>query len=319
MMYINGLGLVEDPTTFAVPTSSVKAYHPTTEGTGFDDILKNFTTQNNGKTYTLKQIFEEASNIYGLPEKLLECVAYRESSFNVNSTSHTGAMGLMQLMPGTAAELGVTDAYDPYQNIMGGAKYLKQLYDRFSGDLSLTLAAYNAGPGAVQRAGGIPSDGVRNYVTSILDMYQNKTVTVPNLLVTVNGATNQDKPWLPGGSTNAPLVKPDAVPATTENKEAPTDETLNNLANVLNSIDYREILQTQLTNQYYSSMLNIISGMGDDSDNGDSGSNSSLSDLYMLGVQQQLGISNLNNTNRSADAILKALQAYAAGTGLLDT
>ena len=124
---------------------------------------------------------------------------------------------------------------------------------------------------------------------------------------------------MPGGSTNAPLVKPDAVPPATENNKTSTDEALNNLANALNNTDYREILQTQLTNQYYSSMLNIISGMGDDNNNDDNGSNSSLSDLYLLGVQQQLGLSNLNNTNSSTDAILKALQAYAAGTGLLDT
>lgn len=309
MMYVNGLGYVEDPTTFAVPSSRVKAYHSKSEGTGFDEILKNYTAENNGKTYTLKEIFEEAAELFGLPESLLESVAYRESGFDVNSTSSSGAMGLMQLMPGTAAELGVTNAYDAYQNIMGGAKYLKQLYDRFGGDLSLTLAAYNAGPGAVSRAGGIPSDSVRSYVSSILNMMQNATVTVPNMTVTVNSpSSTADSVNSTGSSTGS----------TNATGTTAANTAINTTTNTDINIDYREILQTQLTNQYYNNMLNIISGMGDDSDSDDD-DNSSLTDLYRLGVQQQLGITNLNSSNSSTEAILKAIQAYAAGTSLLDT
>jgi hypothetical protein len=187
MIYIEGLGYVEEPTSVVAPTSQVKT-NQTTDGTSFDDVLNNITSTSSGQTYTLKQIFEEASSTYGIDEKLLEAVAYRESGFNADATSSSGAQGIMQLMPSTAKGLGVTDSYDAYQNIMGGAKYLKQLYDSFNGDLSLTLAAYNAGPGAVRRAGGVPSTGVQNYVTSVLSLYDSG-VNVPNTTVTTNAAS----------------------------------------------------------------------------------------------------------------------------------
>ncbi|MCM1003334.1 MAG: lytic transglycosylase domain-containing protein, partial [Candidatus Gastranaerophilales bacterium] len=93
--------------------------------------------------------------------------------FNPNATSHCGAMGLMQLMPATAQGLGVTNAYDAEQNIEGGTKYLKGLMDRFGNDKSLALAAYNAGPNAVKKYGGIPPYAeTQNYVKSVLGKYE---------------------------------------------------------------------------------------------------------------------------------------------------
>lgn len=89
----------------------------------------------------------------GLPAGLVSAVVRVESGGNPNATSSAGAMGLMQLMPGTAASLGVTDAYDPVQNLYGGARYLKGLIDRYGGDVRLALAAYNAGPGTLSRLG----------------------------------------------------------------------------------------------------------------------------------------------------------------------
>lgn len=315
MIYINGLGYVEDPTTFAVPSKSVKAYHPKSEGTGFDEILKNYTTENNGKTYTLKQIFEEAAKEFGLPESLLESVAYRESGFNVNSTSNSGAMGLMQLMPGTAAELGVTDAYDAYQNIMGGAKYLKQLYDRFDGDLSLMLAAYNAGPGAVARADGIPSDRVARYVSEILNMMENASVTVPDIRVTVDAsdktdmADNTDRIDNTGRTDNTDK---------TNNTDGTAGSITDNTGNKAAGIDYRELLNTVLLNQYYNNMIDIVGEMGSNADDEEDGGDGSLADLYSLGMQQQLGLNNSNSDIRSTQDIVKAAQAYAAGASLLD-
>ncbi|MEA3402282.1 MAG: lytic transglycosylase domain-containing protein [Armatimonadota bacterium] len=100
-------------------------------------------------------IIRHAAESYGLGEDLLHAVIQAESGYNPRCTSSAGAVGLMQLMPGTARALGVSDAYDPVQNVLGGARYLREQLDRF-GDLSLALAAYNAGPGAVQRHGGIP-------------------------------------------------------------------------------------------------------------------------------------------------------------------
>ena len=95
----------------------------------------------------LMSIFEEAADTYGVDVNLLTAIAKQESNFTADATSSSGAMGIMQLMPATARGLGVSDAYDPYQNIMGGAKYIGQLLSRYDGDVSLALAAYNAGSG----------------------------------------------------------------------------------------------------------------------------------------------------------------------------
>jgi soluble lytic murein transglycosylase-like protein len=116
----------------------------------------------------LDAIFNRASAEYGVPLNLLKAVARAESGFDPNATSRCGAMGVMQLMPGTARALGVTDAYDPEQNIMGGAKFLSQMLGEFNGDVQLALAAYNAGPGAVRKYGGIPPYAeTQNYVKTV--------------------------------------------------------------------------------------------------------------------------------------------------------
>ena len=94
----------------------------------------------------LDSLFEAASKKYNVPCNLLKAVAKTESNFSSDATSSCGAMGIMQLMPATAAELGVNDAYDPGQNIMGGAKLLSKLLDQFNGNTELAVAAYNAGP-----------------------------------------------------------------------------------------------------------------------------------------------------------------------------
>jgi soluble lytic murein transglycosylase-like protein len=105
---------------------------------------------------------------FDLSPALMEAVVWQESRWNENARSPVGAQGLAQLMPGTARYLGV-DANDPFANLEGGARYLREQLDRFGGDLEKALAAYNAGPGRVERAGGIPNiRETRHYVAAIM-------------------------------------------------------------------------------------------------------------------------------------------------------
>ncbi|MCM1495052.1 MAG: lytic transglycosylase domain-containing protein [Bacteroides sp.] len=112
--------------------------------------------------------FQQAADTYNISVDLLKAVARQESGFQTNIVSSAGAIGVMQLMPGTAAYLGVTDPYNAEQNIMGGAKLLSELSARYNGDLSLTLAAYNAGAGAVDKYGTVPPyQETQNFVAKI--------------------------------------------------------------------------------------------------------------------------------------------------------
>lgn len=110
---------------------------------------------------------------FDLSPSLLEAVVWQESRWNENAVSPVGAQGLAQLMPGTARYLGV-DSRDPFQNLEGGARYLREQLDRFDGDLEKALAAYNAGPGRVERAGGIPNiRETQAYVAAIMGRLAN--------------------------------------------------------------------------------------------------------------------------------------------------
>jgi soluble lytic murein transglycosylase-like protein len=116
---------------------------------------------------------------YGVDPYLIYCLMSQESSFITSATSHKGAQGLMQLMPGTAARYGVTNPYDVAQNIKGGTRYLKDLLKMFNGRVDLALAGYNAGEGAVMKYGNTipPYNETRNYVRLILKRYTKKPTT----------------------------------------------------------------------------------------------------------------------------------------------
>lgn len=115
---------------------------------------------------------EDAAEKFQIPVEFIKGVVKVESNFNYKAKSPVGAMGLMQLMPRTATSLGVSDPYDPRQNIMGGTKFLRRLANRYKGDMVQVLSAYNAGPGAVAKHdGGIPYTGAERYVRAVLDAY----------------------------------------------------------------------------------------------------------------------------------------------------
>ena len=125
-----------------------------------------------------------AASKHGIDPALLAGLVKQESGFNPNAGSPAGARGLTQLMPGTAAGLGVTNVLDPIQNLDGGAKYLRQQLDAFGGDVTRALAAYNAGPGAVQRYGGVPPYAeTQNYVRIVqANAAQYRAAATPSIL-----------------------------------------------------------------------------------------------------------------------------------------
>ena len=180
MLFIEGIGYVNEP---VYTTNRTQAASETTNR--FDTVLQTETdkltrNEQSEQTKSLDVIFKEASEKYGVSEKLLKAIAYTESGFQANATSSAGAMGIMQLMPSTANAYGVTDPYDAYQNIMGGAAVMQKLLQMFQGNQSLAIAAYNAGCGNVQKYGGIPPfSETQNYVQKVTALMQSG-VAVPN-------------------------------------------------------------------------------------------------------------------------------------------
>jgi len=126
----------------------------------------------------IDQLVQQNADIWQVDPALIKSVIANESSFNANAQSPVGAQGLMQLMPETAASLGVRNPFDPAQNVAGGTRYLRSLLDRFNGDTRLAVAAYNAGPGAVEKYGDVPPYAeTQSYVKNVLgslDQYRSQ-------------------------------------------------------------------------------------------------------------------------------------------------
>jgi soluble lytic murein transglycosylase-like protein len=158
-------GQATPTTSFASQLASAQSATPTATAAA----AATPTTLGGGTPTQYDAQITAAATKYGLDPALLKGLIRQESNFDTSAQSGAGAQGLTQLMPGTAATLGVTDPTDPAQAIDGGAKYLKQQLDRFGGDVSKALAAYNAGPGAVAKYGGVPPYAeTQSYVTKVL-------------------------------------------------------------------------------------------------------------------------------------------------------
>ncbi len=163
------------------------------QGENFDEVLSNeinntdsistdniYSVGNSSESgsynRTYNDIIESAAKKYNISSAIIKAVIKAESNFNPNAVSSAGAMGLMQLMPDTARGLGVKDAFDPSENIEGGVSFLKDMLNKFGGNLELALAAYNAGSGNVVKYGGVPPfEETQNYVKKITSYLKNKT------------------------------------------------------------------------------------------------------------------------------------------------
>ena len=246
MVFIEGVGCVNDRSAVAVPNRTHAVSETTTK---FDGMLRTETDKLNQASITtnLDSIFKEAADKYGVSERLLKAIAYTESGFQSNITSSSGAMGIMQLMPSTASAYGVSDPYDAYQNIMGGAAVLKDLLNMFQGNQSLAIAGYNAGCGNVKKYGGIPPfTETQNYVAKVTSLMQTG-VSVPANTVTVT----------PSANTASNTTNETTVSAETAKKNA---EILAEIKEIISAISTLTTNQSTYSNTYLQSGLSALNG-----------------------------------------------------------
>ena len=172
------------------PDSNIHSYR--NWGNSEASVLPSYSRNKNA----FDHIIQQAAQQHGVSEGLIKAVMHTESGFNVNARSPVGAQGLMQLMPATARRFNVSNAYDPQENIMAGAKYLAWLLKRFNGNTSLALAGYNAGEGNVAKYGGVPPfRETQDYVRRVTSRYSNLyasgiSASANNNAITANNTSN---------------------------------------------------------------------------------------------------------------------------------
>lgn len=172
------------------PDSNIHSYR--NWGNSEASVLPSYSRNKNA----FDHIIQQAAQQHGVSEGLIKAVMHTESGFNVNARSPVGAQGLMQLMPATARRFNVSNAYDPHENIMAGAKYLAWLLKRFNGNTTLALAGYNAGEGNVAKYGGVPPfRETQDYVRRVTSRYSNLyasgiSASANNNAITANNTSN---------------------------------------------------------------------------------------------------------------------------------
>ena len=169
-------------------------------GSDFSSLLQNAVNPGaNRQTTDMDEIFERASKQYGIPVNLLKAVAKTESGFDPGAVSSCGAQGVMQLMPSTAKSMGVQNPLDAEQNIMAGARYLSQKISQYGGNVTLALAAYNAGSGNVAKYNGVPPfKETQAYISRVMD-YAGLSLDAPEEpLSSLDGSDAPDSSGLPG-------------------------------------------------------------------------------------------------------------------------
>lgn len=213
-----------------------------TSSTSFDSYM------NQDKEVSLEDIFEKASDKYNVSIDLLKAIAKQESNFKTDAVSRSGAMGVMQLMPATAKELGVTDAFDAEQNIMGGAKLISKLLNQYDGDTKLALAAYNAGSGNVRKYGGIPPfKETQNYVVKVMQYY-NQNIDASDITVTSKDAASSASNYTSNVTTTVPTTSAVIVTNPSDNVEinnsiSTVEELSDKLDEIFSMDDYLKVME----------------------------------------------------------------------------
>lgn len=299
MVFIEGVGYVNDSSAVATPnrTQSVSETTP-----NFVGMLRTETDKLNQASVTtnLDSIFKEAADKYGVSERLLKAIAYTESGFQADVTSFSGAMGIMQLMPSTASAYGVSDPYDAYQNIMGGAAVLKDLLNMFQGNQSLAIAGYNAGCGNVKKYGGVPPfTETQNYVAKVTSLMQTG-VSVPANTVTVTPSANTSSNTGTATSRNS----------NTSNEATVSSETAKNAEILAEIKEIISAISTLTTNQSTYSNTSMQSGLS--ALNGTSASDFSAGSLLSsYGNPISTILSSLQNVDTTDTDSLQKVLSYA--------